>query len=37
LKGSIFRIGNMGIVCEEYVKRTLESLENTLSELGYKH
>lgn len=36
LKGSMFRIGSMGIVSRPIVSQTLEALEGALKELGYK-
>jgi aspartate aminotransferase-like enzyme len=36
LKGTMFRIGNMGIVSQTMVSRTLEALRGALKELGFK-
>lgn len=36
LKGTMFRIGNMGIVSKREVSATIDALEGALKELGYK-
>lgn len=37
LKGSIIRVGHMGYLTNEHVKKTLESLSLSLASLGYKN
>ena len=36
LQGKIFRIGHLGLVEEEDIRETLESLEEALPKLGFK-